>query len=185
MAHSLTSGMQAATLAAVCAPIFFIEVDTVAGNVYTWSGYGNIIWNGQTWLGGGKFIGVSPISEVTRVQAAGTAFTLSGVDIALVSLALQSMQRYMPAKMWVGAMDDNFQIIADPYLLLNGRVDSSKIITTGKTATILVTAESRLITLRLPKWRRYTDLDQRIEHPTDAGFSFVDTIQDATINFHG
>lgn len=185
MAHSLTSGMQSATLATVCAPLIFIEVDTAAGNVYAWSGYGNVIWNGQTWLGGGKLIGVSGVSEVAKVQASGTAFTLSGVDLALVSLALQSMQRYLPAKLWVGAMDDNFQIIADPYLLLNGRVDSSKIVATGKSAMITVTAESRLIALRLPKWRRYTDLDQRIEHPQDAGFSFVDTIQDATINFHG
>lgn len=185
MAHSLTSGMQTVTQSAVCAPVIFVEVDTAAGNVYVWSGYGNIIWNGETWIGAGDLMGVSGISEVASVQASGTALTLSGVDLSLVSLALQSMQRYLPAKVWVGAMDANFNIIADPYLLLNGRVDSAKIVATGRSAMITVTAESRLISLRLPKWRRYTNLDQQIEHPTDQGFSFVDTIQDATINFHG
>lgn len=185
MPHSLTSDMEAVTLSAVCAPVLFVEIQTVATPVRFWTGYGNFLWNSQTWTGAGSLLGIGAITEQNVVQATGAGLTLSGVDNALVAIALANLQRYLPAKVWLGALDDMFQIVTDPYLILNGRVDTSKITATGKTSTILVNAESRLIAMRNPKWRRYTDIDQRIEHPGDAGFMMVDTLQDATINFHG
>ena len=185
MSHSLTTDMLAMTLSPVCAPVLFVEIETSAGTVRTWNGYGNFDWDGNTWLGSGDLMGIGPISEQNNVIASGVALSLSGINTALVSTALSDMRRYLPAKVWLGGIDDMFALIADPYLILNGRVDTTKINSTGITSTITVTAESRLVAMRNPKWRRYTDLDQRIEHPGDAGFSFVDTLQDATINFHG
>lgn len=185
MSHSLTPAMLAKTLATTVAPVFFVEVDTAAGNVYAWSGYGNYSWNGQTWLGAGNLVGIGAVTEQNKIMAAGLAVSLAGTNTALVSASLADMRRYLPAKVWLGAIDDDFSLVADPYLYMNGRVDTAKIAATGDTATITVTVESRLIAMRNPKFRRYTDLDQRIEHVTDGGFSFVDTIQDASINFHG
>ena len=185
MAHSMTSGMLAATLASACAPVLFVEVYTAGGNLYLWSGYGNTIWNAETWLGTGELLAVGAITEQNRVQAAGCALSLSGVDPALVSAALSDMRRYLPGKVWLGAIDDSFALISTPYMILNGRVDTVALAASGKDGTVTVTVESRLIAMRNPRFRRYTDLDQRIEHVNDAGFSFVDTIQDSSINFHG
>lgn len=185
MAHSLTSGMLAATQADVVRPIIFVEIDTSAGNVYFWSGYGNFLWNSITWTGGGNLIDIGAITEQNRVQASGCVLSLTGINTAMIATVLTDLRRYMPAKIWLGAIDNNYQLIADPFQILNGRIDSANITATGKTSTIQITVESRLIAMRNPKWRRYTDLDQRIECPNDAGFTMVDTIQDATINFHG
>lgn len=185
MAHSMTSGMLAATQSPICWPVIFVEVDTPAGNVYLWNGFGNYSWNGQTWTGGGNLLSIGSITEQNKVMATGCSISLSGIDTALVALVLEDLARYMPAKIWLGAIDDDFNLINTPYQILNGRVDKGDIASTGKTATITITAESRLITMRIPRVRRYTDIDQRIEHPSDGGFSFVDTIQDASINFHG
>jgi len=95
------------------------------------------------------------------------------------------MRRYLPGKVWLGAINDSFALISTPYMILNGRVDTVALAASGKDGTVTVTIESRLIAMRNPRFRRYTDLDQRIEHAGDAGFTFVDTIQDAAINFHG
>jgi hypothetical protein len=184
MGHSLTSGMLAVTLSGTLTPVIFVQINTGGGNIYVWSGYGNISWNGHTWTGIGDLGGVSGVTELNKVQAQGVNFTLNGVDLALVSLALQSLQRYLPAYLWIGALDSNFNVVADPYLTFNGRVDTAQIVSAGPTASISVTAEGRLIAMRNTRWRRYTDQDQRIERPTDGGYTFVDTIQDAIIHWN-
>lgn len=185
MAHNLTAGMLAMTQAKSCAPVMFVQINTAVTPVRFWNGYGNMLWNAQTWVGGGNLMGIGAITEQNNVAAVGCALTLSGINTALIATALADLQRYLPAMVWLGGMNDMFALISNPFMILNGRVDTAKIISTGKDATITVTAESRLIAMKNPKWRRFTDLDQRIERPNDAGFTFVDTIQDATINFHG
>lgn len=179
--HSLTSGLLAKTQASALRPIAFVEVDTLAGNVYFWTGLGEITWNGQTWTGSGALLSIAPITEQNKVEATGVELQLSGVPTDYVSLALQSLNRYMPGKIWIGATDDAFNVIADPYQILNGRVDSAKIDDDGTSSTITVSLENRLITIINSAERRYTDEDQRTEHPADAGFQFADFLQDASI----
>lgn len=184
MPHSLTTDMLAVTKAQVTMPIIFVEIDCNGGNIYAWNGLGTIDWNSIEWLGAGDFGNISQITETTLLQAAGVSFTLSGVPESFLSAALADLRRYLPAKVWVGAMNESFAIISDPYLLFNGRVDTGMIADGGTTATITVTAESRLITMKNTRQRRYTDQDQRIEHPTDSGFAFVDSLQNASIQWH-
>lgn len=185
MAHDLTSDMLAVTLAPVCRPIVFIQVTAEGGNVNLWTGVGNYLWNSITWLGAGQILGIGAVTEQNKVQASGTELRLSGINTDYIAIILEDLQRYLPAKLWLGAIDDDFNLVSDPYLFLNGRIDTGKITETGKTATISISVESRLIAMRNPRVRRLTDLDQRIEHPGDGGFTFVDTIQDASIEWHG
>lgn len=183
MPRNLTSQMLAQTLAAVSMPVAFIEVDTPAGNVYFWTGFGEIAWNGKTWTGSGLFLNFSSIAETVHVQASGASFSLSGVPQSLISLVLQSLRRYFPIKLWIGALDATLAVIPDPYLVWDGLVDTGSIKSGGSTATITVTSENRLIALTTPKERRYTDQDQRIEHPTDGGFKFVEFLVNAIITW--
>lgn len=183
MAHSMTSGMLAVTRSEVCQPVFFAQVNTPTGNLNFWSGFGNFDWNGIVWLGAGDLYDIGAITEQNGVLAAGCALTLSGCNLATVSAALQDITRYQPSAIWIGAIDEDYELVNSPYQILNGRTDKCDIQATGKTATVTVAIESRLIAMRTPRWRRYTQLDQQIEHPQDAGFSFVDTLQDAVIAF--
>ena len=68
-----------------------------------------------------------------------------------------------------------------PFTVFDGIMDTMTIKDTGKNATVGVTAESALIALQNPKERRYTDEDQKINHPSDNGFEFVPDIQDLVI----
>lgn len=183
MSRSLTSGMLAVVTAAALTPILFVEIDTPSGNAYAWSGLGTINWNSIDWIGAGELMGVDAVPETVQVEAAGTQITLSGVPAALAALALEDLRRYYPAKIWFGALDTNFAIISDPVLIFSGRVDAAKISDTGDTSTIIITAESRLIDLKRSRERRYTDQDQKIEHPSDDGFQYVAGMQDATIGW--
>lgn len=183
MPHNLTSGMLAQTLAQVSMPVAFLEVDSPAGNVYFWTGYGEIVWNGQTWTGAGYLMAFSSIAETIQVQASGASFTLTGIPQALISFVIENAKRYYPVKLWMGALDETLAVIADPFLVWNALLDTALIKASGKDASITVTSESRLIALTTPKERRYTDQDQRIEHPTDGGFKFVEFLVNAIITW--
>lgn len=183
MAHSLTTGLRDATLAAVLMPIIFCEIDTPDGNVYMWSGVGSLSWNGHTWTGLGEFGGISPTTESTDLQASGVALTLNGFDSSLISVAMDSVKRFWPVKLWLGALDSNFAVIADPYQFHYGLTDTASMQADGKTASIVVTSESRLVAMRQPRERRYTDQDQRIECPGDGGFKYVDSLQNMQVRW--
>lgn len=183
MARSLTSGMRAQTLASAMMPALFMELTTPTGIVRAWSGLGTITWNSVDWSGQGALLKVSDVSEVTEVQAAGVSLTLSGIPQAFISLILQSLRRYYPVKLWIGALNASFAVIPDPYLFFSGLVDAAVLSQQGATCSATVTGESKLIRLRIPLERRYTDQDQRIERPYDGGMKFVDFLQDAPLHF--
>jgi hypothetical protein len=73
------------------------------------------------------------------------------------------------------------RIIADPFKCFEGRFDVPDIVDEGARATISARYESRLIDLDRVRARRYTDEDQKLDYPTDKGFEYVPSLQDAQI----
>ena len=71
----------------------------------------------------------------------------------------------------------------NPMIIFDGFMDTMNIVDQTSTAIVQIAAESALISLQRPKVRRYTDEDQKIDHPTDDGFNFVPTIQDKLITW--
>ena len=53
----------------------------------------------------------------------------------------------------------------------------------AEVSTINLSVENKLIRLETANERRYTNEDQKIEHPTDQGFRFVSDIQDKEITW--
>lgn len=69
-------------------------------------------------------------------------------------------------------------LLGDPILLFDGRLDTGTIEDGGDRSAIILSYESRLIDLERARERRYTDEDQRIDYPEDAGFAYVAALQD-------
>ena len=63
-------------------------------------------------------------------------------------------------------------IVADPVLVFHGRMDVMNI-EIGNTATITVTAESRLADWNRARTSRYTDEEQQRLYPGDKGLQYV------------
>lgn len=181
MSRALTSGMVTAVTSAVVRPILLAEFDFDGGTVYMWTGYGTLSWGGHSFLGAGNLCGVAPIAEVVDTSAKGTSFTLNGIPSSLLATALTENYQGRAAKLWLGALDSSNAIIADPYLIFGGRMDTMTIDDGGETGSISLTAENRLIDLNRSRERRYTDQDQRIDYPSDLGLQYVVGLQDKQI----
>lgn len=186
MARDITAGLDTALQADRVRPAVLASFGTSGGDIFVWSGVGDLVFDGDTYLGVGTFGGISAVDETDEVEATGTQLVLSGVPPALISIALQSMQQGRPVKIYVGALDlVTNALIVDPYLVFEGLTDVPEIDDTGDTTSIAITSENRLIRLETARIRRYTDLDQKLRDPTDKGFEFVPSLQDKQIIFGG
>lgn len=176
MSRGLTNDMTTAVTGSELRPVLFFEGVFASGTVRYFSGYGTISWDGKTWTGGGKHVGVTPVSEVADVEARGISVLLNGFDSALVTTALSEARAGKSGKLWLGMLNDDGTIIADPQLIFAGRLDVPEITDSGESAAIAIDYENRLIDLERSRERRYTDEDQKIDYPSDRGFEFVEAL---------
>lgn len=181
--RSMTTATGSALAADTVYPVFLAKVTCVSGDVLMWTGLGTITWNGMDFLGAGELGGISAISETTETAAKGITLSLSGIPIEMVATALSETRQGLPATVWLGAMDADGALIADPFPLYAGFTDVPTLEDGADTCTVSISVESRLIDLERPRVRRYTPEDQHIDYPGDKGFDFVASLQSKEFKF--
>lgn len=165
----------------VVRPILLAELDFVSGTKRLWSGIGNLLWNSETWEGTGDLGRVSSIEETVELRAAGMALQLAGVDTSDLAEVIAEPIQGRRAKLYIGFRDSAFQLISDPIIIFDGRMDTIEIVDGGPTATITMKVENRLRDLERARTRRYTDADQQARFPGDVGLQYVPALQEIDI----
>lgn len=176
--RTMSPDMAALTTASAVSPFVLVEAHFSSGVVRLWNGYGALSWNGEQWLGGGELLELSGVEETATTSAAGVKVSLSGIPSDMLALALGEHYQGRPARLWLGAMDEAGQIVADPIPLFSGRMDVMNIDEGAETSTIVLSAENRLIDLKRQDELRYTDAAQQALYPGDRGLEFVAALQD-------
>jgi hypothetical protein len=184
MARDLTAGMSSAIVAPVVAPVFLFFADFPSGAVRAWTGFGNLTYDGDTYIGVGDFGGVERVDESTDLRANGCRFTLSGIPSSLLSAALADEYQGRACFLLLGVLDlSTGALIADPYQVFGGRMDVMTIEDGADTGIIGLDAENRLIDLFRSRETRYTDEEQRTLFAGDVGLEYVAGLQEKPINW--
>lgn len=183
MARALTSGMQAALTADNMRPFYLIEGYFDSGEIDLWTGIGNLSYGGKTYMGVGKILNISAFKESKTIEANGLSFTLSGLDPAIIQIALNEEYQDRPVNLYLGAFDDSWQVIASPYLHFEGRMDVMPLDEDpdAGTATVTLNVENVLADLQKAVKLNYTPEDQALFFSGDTGFSRVASLQDKEI----
>tara|TARA_R110001606_G_scaffold85902_2_gene194596 strand:- start:11955 stop:12971 length:1017 start_codon:yes stop_codon:yes gene_type:complete len=135
----------------------------------------------ETYVGAGDLLKISEIQETADLQANGANVTLSGCNATLINLAQNEDYQGRLMTISLGAFDGSGNVIASPAVLFTGFMDVMTISDGGQFSSINVSVENKLIAFERAYVRRYTDNDQKIEHPTDDGFEYVTSIQELEI----
>lgn len=158
--------------------------------IYTRNQYGGTasiqsfeLFNVETYQGLGDILKIGQVKESTDLRANGTSVTLTGVKTSLVQIARDEDYQGKTAAISLGAMNELNEPIISPVSIFEGFMDVMTILDSGDKSTINVTLENKLIAFERKFVRRFTDNDQRIDHPTDKGFEFVASLQDKEIIF--
>jgi hypothetical protein len=152
--------------------VVFVEMDFPDGFLRMNNSAQDMAWGGYTWLGIGRVGSIDPIGEGMTLEARGLRFSISGVQPDHIALALGQQYQGRSCKVWFAPLDESYTVLPDPVLIFNGRMDVMDI-DMGTTATITVSAESRLADWDRPRVRRYNAADQAITDSADKGFEFV------------
>ncbi len=152
-----------------------------SGTTYNWTGVGNIIYDGQLYVGVGDSVSFGRMEESQVVKATGTVMVLSGVKSSLISIALQEQYQGRRAEIFFAVLDEQFNIIDTPYQIFAGAMDVMEIEDDGQKAQISMTVENDLIDLFKARVRNYTSEDQKAFFPNDRGLDFIPFIQDQEI----
>jgi hypothetical protein len=181
MPRVISTAALAALQSRAVALAYLVEGTFQTGPVYLWTGFGNLTWNGNTWVGVGQLGGISPIEDGATVEATrGITLTLSGIDPTLLPLVLGEFQLRAPVTVYLGLFAGG-ALIANPIVAFSGLMDQPIIDLDGKTAILSINCEQRLLELNVATDRRYTADDQQRDWPGDLGMQFVNGIQEMTI----
>lgn len=169
----MTAGALTASESEVIRPVIMADLDFSSGHQRLHTGSGNLSYGGNTFSGIGGLGKISSFEENATAQATNIELTLSGVDPDNLSIALGEHYQGRSVIVYIGLLDSGHQLINDPVILWQGRMDNMNIVL-GKTATISVTAQNVLADWNRPRVRRYNNDDQQAVYPGDKGFEFVE-----------
>lgn len=169
-------------------PYFMALVDTNAGEVLVWNGYGDYIssvsGSSKTYIGVGEMGMLSSIQESQNLAARGLTLTLSGIPSTRISQALTELEQGRLVRVFMGFFAPSTRVaINSEFEIFTGVTDIPTINEGGDTAIISITAENKLYDLERTRIRRYTQEDQARDDITDLGFEFVPKLQDLEILF--
>lgn len=170
--NRLIDAVAAAALRSSHVPyLFFVQMD-FSSPLRVCSAAYDIAWNGYMWLGLGTLGGLEPIEEQASLEATGVRLTLTGVPTSVIGISLAEQYQGRPCQIWFAPLRADMQLVAQPIRLFSGRMDTMDT-EVGDTATITVTAESRMVSWDKARVRRYNNEDQQNRYPGDRGFEFV------------
>ena len=200
MSREIPIGFSEAVEASTVDIFFAVELFFDTSTLRFWSGLGEAVLDGETYVGSGQVIQVSSVDETLDVSARGATLTLSGLPSDLLSLALAEPYQGRKCKIYFGIRDNKAQFLQqedDDYILtetgayidtsvipesvmaeiFTGYIDQMNIDEGVESSSIAVYVESRLIDLQRPRERRYTSESQKSRFPNDRGFEFVEDLQ--------
>jgi hypothetical protein len=155
-------------------PFRAVEIFFPSMTLRLWTGINIRTLNGDDYIGAGSILSFGEVEETANIEAAGTSITLSGIDPAMIAIALDEPYQGSVVKLYLGEKTAANQMIE----IGTGIVNTMEISDTPETTTITVTIENILIDLLRPRVSRYTHEEQQLLYPDDLGFEFVAKIQD-------
>ena len=181
--RDLTTGMVTAVDSSNIRPVLMVSIALASHTAYCFSGVGQIVWQGNTYLGAGDLGKISDLTETTSQTAQGASFSLSGIDKTLLGESLSEIKIGRPITVYLGMVTSIGQLVPDPYLIFRGRIDKPTVTTGTTQCTISLAAESRFNDQKRAQVSRYTSEDQKRNYPNDTGFDFVPALADSAFQW--
>jgi hypothetical protein len=183
MARDLTSAFISEITAGGLAPIGLIRAYFDSGTLNLWTGIGDLVYNGVTYIGIISILSISEVQETKNLQANGLNIQLSGLDETILDIAEDEPYSGRSLEFYMACLDSSGNVVADPYLFFEGFMDVMKWKDDGRTITIDVSVENVLISLERALDTKYTPEDQKRDYPTDTFFDFIADIQNKEVTW--
>ena len=103
--------------------VTFAKLEFPSGTIYVHNSLGTYTWDSQDWLGVGDLGSISQVEEGIDVSPYAITLTLSGLDATISGAALTEDDFMRPVTVYMGVLDADDALIADPTQIWAGFMD--------------------------------------------------------------
>lgn len=177
-----SSALRAADTAGNAGWAVLLELRFDSGTLRLYAGPHDLVVGGNTYYATGDLLTVDSHGEAAD-GTEGLAFTLSGLNAGIGTLARSEPYRGRLVLMGEQRYDDNHQLVETPVWEFIGRMVGMTCEEQpgDRTAVVQVQAEHYGNDARRPVALRFSDAEQRRRHPTDRGFEYVTAMTEKTL----
>jgi hypothetical protein len=147
-----------------------------------WTGTGTLALDSNTYLGAGNLLNVSAVEDDSELSSKGLDISLAGMDENIVNLALSENYQNRQVTVFMGFLSGNNEV-ASSFIFFRGRIMNMSISDGPSNNTVSIECENRLVDFARPSQLRYTKASQQNLFPGDKGLDFVQSLQEADINW--
>lgn len=164
--------------------VTFAKLEFPSGTLYLHNSIGTYTWGGNDWLGTGDLGEISQLEEGAQISPYKITLSLSGLDATISGAALTEDYYLQPVTVYLGVLNANDVLIADPTIVWEGAMDQMELsIGAADGDMIVLTAESELARFDKASNLKYTDAQLQSDSAGSLGFEFMADIEGAKIRW--
>jgi hypothetical protein len=164
--------------------VTFAKLEFPSGTLYLHNSIGTYTWGGNDWLGTGDLGEISQLEEGAEISPYKITLSLSGLDATISGAALTEDYYLQPVTVYLGVLNANDVLIADPTVVWEGAMDQMELsVGAADGDTIVLTAESELARFDKASNLKYTDAQLQTDSAGSLGFEFMADIEGAKIRW--
>ncbi len=184
----MSRGFPSAVLTALSsdhvALVTFAKLEFPSGTLYLHNSIGTYTWGGNDWLGTGDLGEISQLEEGAEISPYKISLSLSGLDATISGAALTEDYYLQPVTVYLGVLNANDVLIADPTIVWEGAMDQMQLSVGAADGDVIVlTAESELARFDKASNLKYTDAQLQSDSAGSLGFEFMADIEGAKIRW--
>lgn len=139
----------------------------------------NIEWNGNLYYGFGNLLNIGEVEESTELAARSIEVTFAAFPLDTLNIVINAKYQNRDAWIYRGIIDLESNILyGDPFLLMRGKLDTSKIAITEEQLVITTTIRSILSDWSIPKAIRMNSATHKKKYFDDNGLEYVELISE-------
>lgn len=178
MARTLTTAVKNELATNSLQPINLLFLNVSTGLRFT-DHYKNVTYDSNTYTASSLFTKLSSVTESSEIQVSNITVTFTGADQTITSIFLSNDYIEKEAEIYKGFIGSNEAVIADPFLLFKGRIESFSISETLKDSKVNISIASHWADFSKVEGRKTNTGSQQIHFSGDLGFEFASqTVQD-------
>jgi len=178
MARGLTSAVNTELATDKLNPVTLLYLNVGSGYRFT-DHYKDITFDSNTYTASSLLLGVTSTSESSEITVSNLTLQFTGADQTIISLFLNNQYLEREVEVYKGFLDANQAVIADPFLLFKGRVESFGINETLDSSDVDIVVTSHWSDFEKVEGRKTNTNSQQLHFVNDQGFEFASqTTQD-------
>jgi len=178
MDRGSTSAFLAEIVKAENQPIHLVSIAFDSGTLYMTDAYKSVTYDGNEYLGVGKFLGFSDIEETADLAVASLNLALSGIDRTYISYYLTEDYIDREVQIHLAFLDSSQALVIDPVLIFEGRMNAPTINENPESgeSTLTVNISNAFVDFERRSGRHTNHEEQQIHFAGDKGFEFASQI---------